>query len=705
MERRIILFTPITTMPDDTSLGYNGDPNSAVPGNSAGEFLLYNSPNSTRYAEFDASQNVSQEWYKKAQPNIWEWLGSGDVSIGVINVGDGSANVFLSYDASGNIQLRTFIGSGGAIVYDQGDNIVIGIDASYSGETNYGENVGIGDASVYAQKVGDALQFRELKAGSSQITLDVSGNLVMIDASIEGGGGTAIGGGVWITDIVATSSGNVGDKVFSSDGNVLDSCLTDVSALTVSVLALPGYTNYKPIVTINDVSVSLTADPDKPIWEGDYIMDYVFADASITVVHEDGASWSTLVDQDTPATILSAEFTGGYPGSQTELKAGDTFDVSIVTDVSIVSVQVDDFGAFDSGTFVVNGNNVGFTGTIADRGDVSTAYGMRIRVVKSTGSTSANYLSTSQGSVDGKDIVYLNDLHPTATFGTITYPATQQAIKTGENATVVNTIANSDTVVYSSPNGDLTVTNPTTVETPKTVTYLAGSYNISTPNLDVSANRAANDATTTDSTVVYVANVAPTLTVSNPAARLRSGGNDGTSIQNHSIGIVSSQNLISAPTLQSDSGGGAWQTSPTFAGGPTSWANNLQVHDDDSKGTYNWGAISGTGLSNLTSTTNSGATTYVLGGFVTRNITVPAFGTSGTINVEIVTYTKLPSTLNWSVKDLTNRQPVGTTAPPPVVPGWAASALLTNPTTINILDTNAASSSSQASDFDIYETV
>ena len=184
MERRVILFTPITSMPDDTSLGYNGDPNLANPSNSDGEFLLYHSPNSTRYAEFDASQNVLQEWYKEGQPNTWSFLGSGalDTSVGVINVGDGSAGVFLGYDASGNIELRTVSGSGAAIVSESGNQIIISIDASFSGEINYGVNVGIGDASVYVQKVGNALEFRELK-GLGSIVVSTSDNLILIDAS------------------------------------------------------------------------------------------------------------------------------------------------------------------------------------------------------------------------------------------------------------------------------------------------------------------------------------------------------------------------------------------------------------------------------------------------------------------------------------------------------------------------------------------
>ena len=99
MERRVIIFRPTTTMPDDTSLGYNGDPNDITSPSTAGEELIYYSPNDTRYAEFDASENVLQEWWKKTQPNGWELLGSGSGSI----YGTDSSTWQLNMDASGVI--------------------------------------------------------------------------------------------------------------------------------------------------------------------------------------------------------------------------------------------------------------------------------------------------------------------------------------------------------------------------------------------------------------------------------------------------------------------------------------------------------------------------------------------------------------------------------------------------------------------------
>jgi hypothetical protein len=296
------------------------------------------------------------------------------------------------------------------------------------------------------------------------------------------------------------------------------------------------------------------------------------------------------------------------------------------------------------------------------------------------------------GTTDGVDLVNLNNLHPTVTFGTITYPALQGALKNSESATVAVTTANLDSIVYDSPNGDLSVTNPNTDETPKTVTRIAGNYNVSTNNLRGIATRNANAAQTTGQTVVYVAHVAASVGVTEPAARLRSGGNDGTAAQNHTITITSDQRLYSAPTLDNGVGGGTWQGAG-FVGGPSVWTRALQVHDNDTKGTYSWSNLVATNLAGIVTTSITGDTSYVLGGFVSRNLTFAAFSQTTTMNVAVVTYTKLqagiftatnqPALRNATQGDHSN-----------ILNTYTVDSIGTNPTTLWWNDVAAAASNS-----------
>jgi hypothetical protein len=75
IERRSILFKSSTTLPDSSTLNYNGDPNLVVSGNSAGQFLLYYSPIGTSYI-----QDNGTIWDKKQLPNVWFVRGAGSGS-------------------------------------------------------------------------------------------------------------------------------------------------------------------------------------------------------------------------------------------------------------------------------------------------------------------------------------------------------------------------------------------------------------------------------------------------------------------------------------------------------------------------------------------------------------------------------------------------------------------------------------------------
>jgi len=635
--------------------------------------------------------------------NSWEKAGS-NVSIDVINVGEPSTastvGIFAGFDVSGNIQLRKIGGAGGITVTENLNNIWISTDVSYSGQANFGENINIGinDVSIYQGMNGDALAFRTLSGGNG-IVISSSDNKIIFDSL----GGQGVNGGVFITNVTPTSGGNVNITSTSSSGQVIESFQTDTSLVTISLLAITGNTNLIPNIFLDGTPVTVVGSADKPMYTGSISID--LNDASIILAtHEDGAEHLVNVSYDTKPVILDASMSGGYPGSQTELKAGDTFLINVVTDVSIASIYLYDAEAFTAQTYSVSGTEHQITGVIANRGNVTQDLGFRIRVVKDTGSTSADYLSTDYGLTDGIYRVKLNNVSPSIVFGNITYPANQQAIKAGESATVANTVTNYSSLIYSSGNGELTVNSPTAYQPAKVVDYLSGGYNITNNNITIQAFRAANATTSTASTIVKIANTPATVYVTNSSARFRSGGNDGTSIQSHGVTITGSQQLLGgsyAPTLESDIGGGVWASSHTFSGGPVSWTNTLRVHDDDIKGVYNWGDISAYNLAGIQTTVKTGGVSnYTLGGFVSRGFTVPAFGQGGTIHVDVTDINKMNSTLNWSVKDLDLRQAIGT--PPPVVRGWTIDADgiqggLPKLTQIIILDTATTGSSSQES--------
>jgi hypothetical protein len=536
--------------------------------------------------------------------------------------------------------------------------------------------------------------------------------VLLAGATIPSTEASGAGGSIFITYVSPSGGiGNVGDYVYETPGETIGntaliSCSTTTQTVLVDIYALQGRSRFKPKLYITGQQIPLTLverQTDRPVFLVNDFGINLNNRTSIRVDHEDGAYHTISITQDSPPQITSAYFYGGYPGSQTELKAGDTFNFHVNTDIDVVSIEIDNFGAFNaSTTSVTAGTSHNLTSrVIADRGTSVQDLGARVRVQKANGSYSAWFLTTSQGSTDGQYTVKLNNLYPSVSVSTITYPGSQQALKDSESATVSNTVSSFDVISYTSPNSDLTITSSTTYQTSKTVTRSAGNYNTSTNNFRITATRNANNAVTTNSsTVVKIAHTAPTLTVSVPAARLRTGGNDGTSAQSYTVTITATQQLLSAPTLSVPAGGG---TLGSFGGSTTTWTATLSnINDNLTKGTYTWGAISATNLAGKVVTTITTGPTYVIGGFLSRTVSLAAFANEVNINTSVLDYTKM--TLSWVIKSLPNRRAVGTTATPDP-DSWSINSLSVNPTIVRILDTAATQSSSQATNVTVEETV
>ena len=463
-------------------------------------------------------------------------------------------------------------------------------------------------------------------------------------AVIKGGtaGGAAGAGWVYIADAATQGAGTVTSKVWQDPpgDTILQSFTSSSPDIRVTVRA-----SY-PSVDLDGTAAVLTRDVSGAYYSGQIDITVAGAGDLVARVFDgdgiEGGHDTTTVALSLPPTILSLSFTGGYPGSQVELKAGDSFQLTGTTDKAIDQVEFQDYEALQFGTAVASGTAFTVTATIADRGDTVVARPGRVRVRDAvTGAYSLTRdTNFGGGTTDGTDLVNCNDLRPVISFASVTYPGGQQALKGSETAAVYNSVSFQDTVLYDSPSSELLVTNATVEESPKTVQRIAGGYNVTTDNLRITANRAANDATTVATTLVAIANTPVVITVAGPAARLRSGGNDGTTTASHLITLSGDQQLLTAPSLDEDpaSGGtflGSW------SGAGATWTRTLQVHDNDSKGTKTWQSLSATNLAGIVTTAITTGSTYVLGGFVPRTLTFGIFSQSTVLNVAVTDYTKL----------------------------------------------------------------
>lgn len=509
----------------------------------------------------------------------------------------------------------------------------------------------------------------------------------------SGGGGGAGGGSGWIriTDITVPGGSAINKLYQDPPGNSVLQSVT-VSAVAVQVAVKASF----PLVDVGGVAATLAPAADGGHYAGNVAVTLPGSgvlEATVTTPNgEVGATDSCTVTVDQPPEILTLQFTGGYPGTQTELKAGDTFQITGTTDKDADAIEVLDHGACVNGLEVIAvGQSFTITGTIADRGFVTQYLPARVRARDAVTGALGPTRDTNHdgGNVDGQDVVGLNNTYPTVAWGAITYPATQGALKGSEQATAALSAANLDTIAFDSPGAQLSIQNASLVEPSKTVTRIGGTYNITTPNLRATANRAANDATTVAQTVVKIAAVAASLQASTPAARLRSGGNDGTAAQNHTITVQSDQQLQTF-SMDADAGGGTFLGS--WAGGPTTFTRSLQVHDDDAKGSYAWQNVSATNLAGIVTNALASGGGYVLGGFVARSLTFAAFATQTSMNVSVVDFSKLQAGVFTATNQPALKQPIGT--PPSVTNGYTIDATGVKPTQVIWLDSAAAASNS-----------
>ena len=523
-----------------------------------------------------------------------------------------------------------------------------------------------------------------------------------VAGSAGSGGGEPVGGspsGIFITNAVPVNAGklvNITYKPSPNQGSVA-SIATDDTSVRFTV-EWDRSAEYQGLPSINGTPMTTYTNKTGGTYTAQPVV--ALSGATSIVAALDGLEYTVAIEYEELPVVSNLVFSGSYPGTQTELKSGDTFSVSITTDVNVTEIQLANESATTASSHVVTaGTSHTVTATIANRGDTAQTLPVRARAKSVSGVWSEWTTSTSFGSTAGIHTVVLNNVRPSIAISGITYPASQEALKDSEVATITNSASNYDTITYSSPNSELSIANPTTFAASKTVTRIAGTYNITTNNITITANRVANATGTTQSSVVYIAHTSPTIAVSSPT-RLRSGGSDGSTTPTHTITITATQRLIQAPTLVAPKG--AWQGT-AFSGVSTTWTRGINVDDTVEKGAFSWGAMTAVNLAGKSVTTISTGSTYVIGGFVSRTITVPAFNNEVAMHVAATTYSKV--SISWTITSLPVKGALNASAVPPTPNGWCLTAVDTNPVTIRILDTSAANSSSQDSYITIEEAI
>lgn len=374
--------------------------------------------------------------------------------------------------------------------------------------------------------------------------------------------------------------------------------------------------------------------------------------------------------------VLSSYLTQTYPGSQTELKEGDLFELNIETDIAFTEIYLTNGLAEEVKITVPSTTILTIEIEVTNTTKVLEALPQYFRVGNP-------YLSLEYST---SNTLNHNDLRPTINNISIEYPIGQEALKNTESAIVYNTVFDYDSVEYIGLLDELTITNPFVYEN-KNVSRLSGDYNVYLPNLRIQATRNANNSTAYKDIIVKIANIYPEISISYGGIALRSGGNDGTLPQNYPINIFSNQFLLNAPSCNASIG--------TFQGSGFSWmpattifTRDLQIHDNDNKGLGYFTGLVAVGLSGLTTTIFTGTNNYTVSGFISRDLILSGGTTDVVVGTEIVIPEKL--IVYW---DFTGQYLVYTTNPAVQQPGKYNVNTLTS--TIKLLDKDATDASTQ----------
>ena len=396
--------------------------------------------------------------------------------------------------------------------------------------------------------------------------------------------------------------------------------------------------------TSNDISIT---DPTvfQSVKTVDYVQGIYNNSNNVTISASKTANGATDTDsitvkiangpQITGASLQSTASSAASPHSigTSEIKAGDIVQSEVFIDGKGTSINNISLSVRNEG--VSNGSQTSYSSSYSKTTlpDGSYKFTVPINVYGSIGSSTRdgsqpaafivrNNFGTLSDKFTTSDTATLNNGSiPSVNISSISYPSSQQAIKSSESASISNTVSNFDTIAYSSPNNQLSIINPTSYQSSKTADYSSGGYNIDSDggqnNFKISATKSSNGITIERQDIVNIANTPLTLSINNLASKLSSSPS-GTSDQFY---LQSSQLMLNSPTLSLDSSQSNQSVlSVNSSGtGKTSNSYTITVSDSDTKGTFSW-SVTATNLAGITTTSISTNPNYTLAGFSSRTI-------------------------------------------------------------------------------------
>lgn len=474
--------------------------------------------------------------------------------------------------------------------------------------------------------------------------------------------------GLFITDIEPLTVNCIVNKTFdgSQNNRILTGVESDSTLFRVSVTAFSTDSLYKPTVLVAGISTTLT-ELSVGIWTGYADITINSNTATIHAVHVSGTDVTFTFNKIFKPVINSTtRITSVYPTTfsvvQTQVKENDLVTLQIFADQQFKKVRIiEDANNLCKAVEVTiaTTSSYTFTGLQANNTFTTSEVGenlgiiFQIQSINNTWSVVYNTRTAVVTPVNARDFMKLSNLKPVltitdATVDEVVYPsalaplgslngsisvAQQYGVKNAQYCQIKSTAVYHDSVVYENTLNQLTIPLPTIYSTTKTIQCNFSGNNFTNPNLTLKLRRHSNGTEIIKTFIIKISNTAPQYTIERIPGRFRSGGYLGTTPQEYSIKVNSSQPIHpdSDFKVRISSNPGY----PKFKN--TSWTRNsniqaenfLVVHDNNLKTTVSLLAFLVTGDYSITGIMVSNTVinpTIELGGFVPRtfNIVGPA---------------------------------------------------------------------------------
>lgn len=532
---------------------------------------------------------------------------------------DTDDDTYVEVGTDNNVEI---VSGGGNIILDGTATAATGNDLIFVSEV--GKNISL-DGMLFPEEDGDAGRF---------LSTDGNGTLSWAEAS-----GAQNEPRIFITDAFATGTGTIEADVDPITGLVTN-ITGDTNLITVVVKAEIPSVGFKPTATIEGVSVTNFQLVDG-LWEGSA---EVSADNNIEVVNGDGQTASATFTLGDKAVVSKLEFIAPIYtpyGGTSRIRGGVTVQIVLrsskeLLGATIVYDNTNNDDALQTQTFLlssgilVNGEYEYFisatTNTISDTNGTDRSITVNVLDVDNYVSDNFNSVTINGSSVDEVTTIINDNVSPSATIDTITYINNQGALKQStvpEVATFSVTYQNTDSVLFSTPNDQITVSGETDLgELNKTATFSSGGigqYNYdSFNNLIATLTREANGLESTVGATIRIADAEPTVQIQKASRLISSPLGEESEI------VLNFDQILTKGVLSLDASVGTWTGAWSGSGEVTSSSRPLSISDIDSKGNAIFSNLSG--LTNLagkpvvTNNISSGDENYVVGGFVEREI-------------------------------------------------------------------------------------